>query len=74
MRAGRRMAPMYGLVDVDVTEVNRILARHDPPWSLTAFVPATGVDWTAVGWLTGLAVICALAGLAAFRRRDLAAA
>ena len=37
-------------------------------------VPATGVDWTAVGWLTGLGVICALAGLAAFRRRDLAAA
>ncbi|HYB14337.1 MAG TPA: ABC transporter permease subunit [Streptosporangiaceae bacterium] len=37
-------------------------------------VPATGVDWTAVAWLTGLGVICALAGLAAFRRRDLAAA
>ena len=28
-------------------------------------VPATGVDWAAAGWLTGLAVICALAGLAA---------
>ena len=37
-------------------------------------VPATGVNWTAVTWLTGLGVICALAGLAAFRRRDLAAA
>ena len=37
-------------------------------------VPATGVDWTAVAWLTGLGVICARAGLAAFRRRDLAAA
>jgi len=41
MRAGRRMAPMYGLVDVDVTEANRILACHDPPWSLTAFVVAS---------------------------------
>ncbi len=37
-------------------------------------VPATSVNWTAVTWLTGLGVICALAGLAAFRRRDLAAA
>jgi len=41
MRAGRRLAPMYGLVDVDVTEANRILACHDPPWSLTAFVVAS---------------------------------
>ena len=40
MRAGRRVAPMHGLVDVDVTEANRILACHDPPWSLTAFVVA----------------------------------
>jgi hypothetical protein len=28
MRAGRRMAPMYGLVDVDVTKANRLLASH----------------------------------------------
>lgn len=41
MRAGRRVAPMHGLVDVDVTEANRILACHDPPWSLTAFVVAS---------------------------------
>lgn len=41
MRAGRRMAPMYGLVDVDVTEANRILCSRDPPWSLTAFVVAS---------------------------------
>ena len=41
MRAGRRMAPMYGLVDVDVTTANRLLAAHDPPSSLTAFVVAS---------------------------------
>jgi pyruvate/2-oxoglutarate dehydrogenase complex dihydrolipoamide acyltransferase (E2) component len=41
MRAGRRMAPMYGLVDVDVTRANRLLAAHDPPSSLTAFVVAS---------------------------------
>jgi polyether ionophore transport system permease protein len=37
-------------------------------------VPATSLNWTAVGWLTGLGVLAALAGLAAFNRRDLAAA
>ena len=31
---------MIGLLDVDVTEANRLLASHDPPWSLTAFVVA----------------------------------
>lgn len=42
MRAGRRIAPMVGLVDVDVTEANRLLAAHEPPSSLTAFgAPAT---------------------------------
>ena len=41
MRAGRRMAPMYGLVEVDVTVANRLLAGHDPPSSLTAFVVAS---------------------------------
>jgi pyruvate/2-oxoglutarate dehydrogenase complex dihydrolipoamide acyltransferase (E2) component len=41
MRAGRRMAPMYGLVDVDVTRAKRLLAAHDPPSSLTAFVVAS---------------------------------
>jgi pyruvate/2-oxoglutarate dehydrogenase complex dihydrolipoamide acyltransferase (E2) component len=41
MRAGRRKMPMYGLVDVDLTEANRLLASHDPPGSLTAFVVAT---------------------------------
>jgi len=33
--------PMYGLVDVDITTANRLLAGHDPPWSLTAFVAAS---------------------------------
>jgi pyruvate/2-oxoglutarate dehydrogenase complex dihydrolipoamide acyltransferase (E2) component len=32
---------MYGLVDVDVTTASRLLACHDPPWSLTAFVVAS---------------------------------
>ena len=41
MRAGRRKMPMYGLVDVDVTTANRLLASHDPPSSLTAFVVAS---------------------------------
>jgi pyruvate/2-oxoglutarate dehydrogenase complex dihydrolipoamide acyltransferase (E2) component len=41
MRAGRSKMPMYGLVDVDVTIANRLLAGHDPPSSLTAFVVAT---------------------------------
>ncbi len=37
-------------------------------------VPAASLHWTAIAWLTGLAVIGALAGLAAFARRDLVAA
>ena len=41
MRAGRRKMPMYGLVDADVTEARRLLASHDPPSSLTAFVVAS---------------------------------
>jgi len=41
LRAGRRKMPIYGLVDVDVTTANRLLADHDPPWSLTAFVVAS---------------------------------
>jgi pyruvate/2-oxoglutarate dehydrogenase complex dihydrolipoamide acyltransferase (E2) component len=40
-RAGHRKMPMYGLVDVDVTTANRLLAGHDPPSSLTAFVVAS---------------------------------
>jgi hypothetical protein len=41
MRAGRGKMPMYGLVDVDITTANRLLAGQDPPWSLTAFVVAS---------------------------------
>jgi len=41
MRAGRRMAPMYGLAEMDVTTAKRLLAAHDPPSSLTAFVVAS---------------------------------
>jgi len=37
-------------------------------------VPASSLNWTAIGVLTGLAVLAALAGIAAFQRRDLAAA
>jgi pyruvate/2-oxoglutarate dehydrogenase complex dihydrolipoamide acyltransferase (E2) component len=32
---------MYGLAEADVTTANRLLASHDPPWSLTAFVVAS---------------------------------
>ena len=41
MRAGRSKMPMYGLVDVDITTANQLLAGHDPPGSLTAFVVAS---------------------------------
>ena len=37
-------------------------------------VPAAELDWPAMGILTGLALLAALAGLAAFAHRDLAAA
>jgi pyruvate/2-oxoglutarate dehydrogenase complex dihydrolipoamide acyltransferase (E2) component len=36
MRAGRRTSPMYGLLELDVTEAR----RHCPPLSFTAFVVA----------------------------------
>jgi pyruvate/2-oxoglutarate dehydrogenase complex dihydrolipoamide acyltransferase (E2) component len=48
MRAGRRKMPMYGLMDVDVTAANRLLASHDPPSSLTAFVVASVARAAAV--------------------------
>jgi pyruvate/2-oxoglutarate dehydrogenase complex dihydrolipoamide acyltransferase (E2) component len=41
MRAGRRAVPMYGLAEADVTTASRLLAAHDPPLSLTAFVVAS---------------------------------
>ncbi len=41
VRAGRRVVPMVGLLDVDVTEARRLLAASDPPLSFTAFVVAS---------------------------------
>jgi pyruvate/2-oxoglutarate dehydrogenase complex dihydrolipoamide acyltransferase (E2) component len=41
VRAGRRIVPMHGLLEVDVTEARRLLAQHEPPLSLTAFVVAS---------------------------------
>jgi pyruvate/2-oxoglutarate dehydrogenase complex dihydrolipoamide acyltransferase (E2) component len=38
VRAGRRVAPMIGLFQVDLTAARRLLAETDPPLSLTAFV------------------------------------
>jgi pyruvate/2-oxoglutarate dehydrogenase complex dihydrolipoamide acyltransferase (E2) component len=38
VRAGRRIVPMHGLLDVDVTEGRRLLEEHGPPLSTTAFV------------------------------------
>lgn len=40
VRAGRRIVPMHGLLDVDVTEARGLLAAADPPLSMTAFVVA----------------------------------
>lgn len=40
LRAGRRTAPMYGLIDVDVTRAVELLAHANPPATLTAFVGA----------------------------------
>jgi pyruvate/2-oxoglutarate dehydrogenase complex dihydrolipoamide acyltransferase (E2) component len=41
MRAGRRMTPMHGLLELDVTEASRLVAAHDPALSFTAFVVAS---------------------------------
>lgn len=40
-RAGRRRAPIHGLVSLDVTEARRRLAAADPPGSFTAFIVAS---------------------------------
>ncbi|MDQ1663201.1 MAG: hypothetical protein QOJ68_3181 [Blastococcus sp.] len=40
VRAGRRIVPMHGLLDVDITEARHRLAESDPPLSTTAFVIA----------------------------------
>ncbi|MEP6630760.1 MAG: 2-oxo acid dehydrogenase subunit E2 [Lapillicoccus sp.] len=41
VRAGRRIMPMHGLFDVDVTTARLLLAAHEPALSLTAFVIAS---------------------------------
>jgi hypothetical protein len=41
VRAGRRIMPMHGLFDVDITTARRLLGMHEPPLSLTAFVVAS---------------------------------
>lgn len=39
--AGRRIAPMHGLIDVDVTAALLRLNDHEPPLSFTAFIVAS---------------------------------
>jgi pyruvate/2-oxoglutarate dehydrogenase complex dihydrolipoamide acyltransferase (E2) component len=41
VRAGGRIMPMHGLFDVDITMARRLLAEHEPPLSLTAFIIAS---------------------------------
>ena len=41
VRAGRRIVPMHGLFDADITAARQLLGLHDPPLSLTAFVVAS---------------------------------
>ena len=41
VRAGRRIVPMHGLLEVDITDARRQLDQHNPPLSLTAFVIAS---------------------------------
>ncbi len=40
LRAGRHVAPMYGLLELDVTEALRRCRAADPPVSFTAFIVA----------------------------------
>jgi pyruvate/2-oxoglutarate dehydrogenase complex dihydrolipoamide acyltransferase (E2) component len=40
VRAGRRINPMHGLLEVDITRARGLLTDHDPPLSVTAFVIA----------------------------------
>ncbi|MCW2540039.1 MAG: hypothetical protein JWN95_1764 [Frankiales bacterium] len=40
VRAGRRIVPMIGLFQVDITPARRLLADADPPLSVTAYVVA----------------------------------
>ncbi|HST48537.1 2-oxo acid dehydrogenase subunit E2 [Jatrophihabitans sp.] len=40
VRSGRRIVAMHGLFEVDISTARQLLAGHDPPLSLTAFVIA----------------------------------
>jgi pyruvate/2-oxoglutarate dehydrogenase complex dihydrolipoamide acyltransferase (E2) component len=40
VRVGRRIVPMHGLLEVDVTEARRLVDQHRPPLSMTALVIA----------------------------------
>jgi pyruvate/2-oxoglutarate dehydrogenase complex dihydrolipoamide acyltransferase (E2) component len=40
VRAGRRIVPMHGLLEVDVTEARRLVEEHRPPLSMTAVIIA----------------------------------
>ncbi|MDQ1539473.1 MAG: hypothetical protein QOH29_199 [Actinomycetota bacterium] len=41
VRAGQRIVPMHGLLEVDVTTARRQLAESEPPLSFTAFIIAS---------------------------------
>jgi pyruvate/2-oxoglutarate dehydrogenase complex dihydrolipoamide acyltransferase (E2) component len=41
VRAGQRIVPMHGLLEVDVTTARRQLAESEPPLSYTAFIIAS---------------------------------
>ena len=41
VRAGKRIVPMHGLIEVDVDEARRLLTAQQPPLSMTAFVVAS---------------------------------
>jgi pyruvate/2-oxoglutarate dehydrogenase complex dihydrolipoamide acyltransferase (E2) component len=40
LRTGKRMVPMYGLVQMDVTRARQLLHAHEPPLSMTAYLVA----------------------------------
>jgi ABC-2 type transport system permease protein len=56
-----------------ITDSNHWL-RDTSPLLHVAPAPAATPDWTSAGWLVGLGLAAALAGMAAFGRRDLAGA
>jgi ABC-2 type transport system permease protein len=53
-----------------ITNADRWLRDTSPLLHITP-APAVDPDWVAAGWLVGLGVLAAVAGVAAFSRRDL---